>query len=43
MLGEPRHRVDRRLIMVETEAALAFESAADVDDVFVDVPLPGVP
>lgn len=43
MVGEPRHKVDNRLIMVETEAAVAFGSGT-LEAVFVvDEAFPGVP
>lgn len=43
MAGEPRHRVDKRLIMVDTEAAVALGSCMLAVALVDDEALPGVP
>lgn len=42
MVGEPLHNVDRRLMIVDTEAAVALVSGATAVAVFVVVDFPGV-
>lgn len=42
MVGEPLQSVDRRLMIVETEAALALESGAVAPALLVDDAFPGV-
>lgn len=43
MAGEPRHKVESRLIMVETEAAVAFGSGMLAVVFVVEEAFPGVP
>lgn len=40
MVGEPLHRVDNKLIIVDTEAAVAFASGAAAVAFVVDGALP---
>lgn len=40
--GEPRHNVDNKLIIVETQAAVAFGSGILVVAFVVEAALPGV-
>lgn len=43
MAGEPRHSVDKRLMMVDTEAAVALGSGMFADALVEDDAFPGVP
>lgn len=43
MAGEPRHNVDKRLMIVETEAAVAFGSGMFAEALVDEDALPGVP
>lgn len=43
MVGDPRHNVESRLMIVETEAAVAFGSGLAAGVLVVAEALPGVP
>lgn len=43
MAGEPRHNVDKRLMIVDTEAAVALGSGMFAEALVDDEAFPGVP